>query len=787
MLKQKILPKLEKELTEEQELESCDLEEFIETVCSEIELENQTEQSKRLRKWAKNRNFYRGNQRGFWDKNQKNWVNIDLDVLSPMEQSILTVNNMFRPQVKTLCKEFSRSQSRVRASPISDSQRSILTARFSDALIRFYQSEAFPESLRQLEAKYLLLCGNSFRYTYYDSKKTGVKVQVPKMGMQMLPAYESSICSECGEEGEGETCDKCGGIMEHTSVEGMETQGIQGYEQVNSGEIHVEVVDPAEIKVWSGAQNLEESPYLRRKRLVRTEYIREIFPHYKPRKTGKLSDTGSQLSQFYDTSNEKSTEQNSKLHEYDQLWIEPTYYQRKKLKKPIKLMNGQEIPEETPFMDIFKDGMYVCRVDGDNLGFANEHKMKCWQHFPYDTSVDGFWADGLEDAVQNQQIINEYNSLGIENVLYNASPKLVINPKLINPATVTGRPKDMLLLNENARSEVKPEDSFSQISGMQLTGEVAMGVENAKRDMREQTGALLGFNGQGDPYIDTATGMSIARDSALALVATALALRSEKELGWCWQILDYVQEYWYDQKYKFLLGKYNESEANSFRDSKLREEIQLSVEAGSWMPQTNYEKVQNLGAFLTAFGVPMGFLNPQIPQPVRDYACQLYQIPFEFNELSPDIRIAQKRLTKAKEAFGSLFMIILQSTSPREIDVLSQALVVTLANIMETEPDIDEHQVFIMEYIKWLKTDEGQNAEPLMREAVKTAIADHKRFLQMQQDEQLKAMQQVSQATGNQPQNEEPTFQPEQADNPQSPFAPEKVGDVKDFSRNPNK
>jgi hypothetical protein len=275
-----------------------------------------------------------------------------------------------------------------------------------------------------------------------------------------------------------------------------------------------------------------------------------------------------------------------------------------------------------------------------------------------------------------------------------------------------------------------------------------MGIEIAKRDMREQTGALLAFNGQGDETIQTATGMSIARDSALALVSTSLALRAEKDLEWHWQVLRYVQEHWYDEKYKFLLGKYNVQEAEAFRDATLEEEVNINIESGSWLPLTNFEKLENLAAYLTAFGIPLGFLNPQVPPIVRDYAGQLYNIPFDFNETAPDIRIAQKRITRAKEAFENLTEAIVPRVSDEELALVERAVEVTIANIMGVEEDLDVHEIFISEYTKWLKSDEGQDAHPTLRKAVKQAIKDHNGFVQLSQQQQAMQMNQMNQAMG---------------------------------------
>lgn len=747
------------------EYEEINLEEWAAKVFNDIDAENSDEELNRYKKWIKNRAFYRGQQRGFWDSKKRTWVTTDLDSLSPSDASLLVVNNQFRPQVKTLSKEFSRSQTRVRASAISDSQRSVLTGRFVDALIRYYQPKLMPESLRQVEAKHLLLCGNAFRYTIFDKNQKSANVKITKTGTKNLPDYSASVCTDCGmkEEGEMEVCPSCKGQMEVTKVEGKEVHGVPvGMDTINAGDPKTEIVDPAEIKMWASASCLEGSPYLRRRRFVKGEYILEAFPFYTPKENAKLTDTAQAQRQFSDTVSPKDSANSIRgLYEYTQLWLEPSYYARKKTEKDVTFKKKTDkgyvnhtLPKGTILDKEFPDGMYICRVGKDILGYYGETKNKVWLHIPYDINIDGVWADGLEDSVMNQQIINEYTSLSVENVLYNASPKLVINPTLINPVTVTGRPKDMILMSDNARRDTNPELAFRQISGMSLTSEVATGIETAKRDMREQTGALLGFNGQGDPNITTATGMSIARDSALALVSTPLAIRAEADEKWCWQIIQIVKEHWYDQKYKFLLGKYNESEAEAFRESDLKEEIQLFIEPNSWMPQTNYEKLQNLGAYLTAFGLPLGFLNPQVPETVRNYASQLYNIPFDFDELAPDIRIAQKRLNKMKEiaeteipkaieAATVIAHIKAQHAAAGDTEgeaafhekgtlVLSGTAKI-LSDAMGVEEDIDDHPVFINEYTKYLKTDEGQNIHPIERQAIKATIADHKAFWKTQQ------------------------------------------------------
>lgn len=814
MLKEKIVHIPEGEKPEdviENELEPVELDLFVAQIFSEVETENYEDRMKRYKKWAKNRAFYRGNQRGVWDASKRAWVTVDIDTLTPSEQSMLVTNNQFRPQVKTLAKEFSRSQTRIRSNAQSDSQRAVLASRFADNLIKYYQPRLLPETQRQLRAKFLMLCGNVFHCTKFSRNKKSANVQVQVNKRAMLPAYTSSVCSECGYEPEEEVkkCPECGGIVETTNVEAKEADGV-AYETINAGDPDIEVVDPAEVEVWSGAKNLALSPYLRRRRIVKEAFIKAEMPWYKIQNEGTLSESGQMQMQFFDTANSSEDNQkNIKRYEYEELWIDLSMYVNKKLEKPVefKRKKGNKwqtitLPVGTVLKDEFPDGMYALRIGGAApVCYYNEDKDTCWKHTAYDINIDSIWGDGLEDAVMNQQIINEYTSLSVENVLYNASPKLVINPELINPVTVTNRPKDMLVLSNNARLDTDPKNAFAQVQGMQLTQEVLTGIDTMKRDMREQTGALVAFNGQGDPTLTTATAMSIARDSALALVSTPLSILAETDQELFKEVLRIVKKHWYDKKYSFLLGKYNEEEAKAFKECNIDEELNIFVESNSWMPQTNYERLQNLGAYLTAFGIPMGFLNPQIPEPVRTYASQLYNVPFDFDELAPDIRIAQKRLNIGKEVAAREIpkaMAMLQQMGPSAAEpimvneqpstkgeAILQGTRTIISDAIGIEEDIDDLQIFITEYVKYLKTDEGQNAHPVFREAVKDVISQCKAFLKVQQAEEAERLGMMSQGLSGGP----PAGQPEQnqfkPSNPaEHPFAPQKVGQVKDYSDN---
>ena len=125
---------------------------------------------------------------------------------------------------------------------------------------------------------------------------------------------------------------------------------------------------------------------------------------------------------------------------------------------------------------------------------------------------------------------------------------------------------------------------------------------------------------------------------------------------------------------------------------------------------------------------------------------------------------------------------------------MARALEVTLADIMGVEEDLDVHEIFISEYTKWLKSDEGQTANPILRNAIKQAIKDHSGFVQLSQQQQAQQMNQMNQMMGAEPpQGAGPVDMmqgmpqaqqgPEMQVPAESPFNPPEEG-VQDFSNN---
>lgn len=685
-----------------------------------INKEDSQEELVRNRKWQKNVNYYRGIQRGFWDDKKKVWVEIPLDELDPVEQSILLVDNQFRPQIKALIKELTRSRSRISVRALNDTPEAKSAARFADKLITYYQTKHLDEIFRQRQAKLNCLKGNYLRYVYPSKTAKGVKVpQITKQTKKVVGAdvYE---CKACGAMEELENvpeiktlpqgkCPKCGEEGFTTFHKGFtgELNALGKTEMIDSGDLVTELVDPSEIKLSLNADRISNSSYLRRRRPIEWKVLQSFFKSIQIPK-GKLSEVGRMQQQSKGSTgasdqNKGEREAEAPVVEFEQLWLDMSRYCDIKPARAEKI-GALEIQADIPLSEQFPYGLYLEFASNRLLRGRPEDKNKYWDLGGYDITTDTIWSDGVEDAVQNQQILNELRSLSMENILYNASGKTVYNPHLVDPETMSGSPKDAVPMSTRSTRDDDPRKAVYQMQGMSLTQEVGVAMMEAKGNMREQLGSFPSVQGMSDPNVKTATGISIIRDAAIALIGTPLAVMSYVDVSWAGKILRHVKEGWIDGKYERLLGSYSKHEIECFKRIDLDKDIEVYVEPNSWLPKADFEHISDLSNFLMALGLPLGFLNPQLPQKVREYAASIYRMPFDLNEMNPDTRLANISVERLKtyllETFGDLNKDV-------SLEDMTQAMEDFNTEIIVPDVECDNHQEYINAYMTALKTDEA--------------------------------------------------------------------------------
>jgi hypothetical protein len=750
---------------------TVDVEKWAIELFNDIDAENPEEELSRVKKWVKTRRFYRGQQRGFWSPLTKDYVTVNPDDYHPTEASLLLINNQIRPQVKTLAKEWARSQTRLHANPVTDLYSTKGAARYAEGVLELYQRKLIQEDFKQREGKLAFLCGNYFRYTFYNLDAEGGTTVIPNFEeVEVVIGKDNWYCPTCDQDGytsdyvdkniPNGLCPNCfqNGITSQAQISQAprkKVRRVAGWSNSPYGDIGCELVDPMQIKVMVGALNVNQSPYLRRKRLILDKILRYKYKHARIEAT-KISPVSHYTAELATSTGNTNagrgtadghgsittrTEKIGRMVEFDQLWLDPPMYFDLVAEKDVTLGDGTMIHKGDNLIDLCPSGMYLARCGDELLDAKPEEKRRFWTHGNYDILVDSFWGDGVEDLVQNQQLVNEIQSLLVENLIHNASPKLIFNPHLIEHELLNGRPKEMIPMSISSRRDDQPGKAVYELTGMSLTPEAINAMDKAKNDMQYQSGAFPVMAGLSAPNVSTATGMAILRDSAIALLTPALALKAQVEVEWGYQVLEHLKEHWVEDRYAGLIGKYSRYEADNFRNLNIRQDIEIVAEPGSWMPRTDLEVRQDFLTYLTAGGIPLGFANPQVPEEIRNRAAALFRLPLDLDKIQPDVRNAYMRIEQLQQIVTELQQHGIVATGENSVQ-----LVEMVASEIPVDMWIDDHDVFINTYTQWLKTDDGLFADPLTREALKYIILQHQDAIEQVQEEGMKRDAQLGMA-----------------------------------------
>lgn len=746
----------------DENLKTFDFLEWVRAMAKMIDAENHEEELRRVRKITKMMRYYRGEQRGFWSASTGEWVTINPDDFEPRDAAMLLINNQIRPMVKSLLKEWSRSRSRMKVIATDDTRQKKGAARYATARLSKLQEKIMPESFRQTEGKSAVLTGNYLRYSLYNRKGKGGVASLPKVEKFKSKSHEDYWeCPECDQEGDvsqltkgsaaygseqNVPCPECG-YKKVKVVRGKEQNlsKMSKIDRVKVGCPDTRFVDVREVKVHLRARTIEQTPYLRRSQYILCSVLREQFPwaNIKPLppkpvtryiQETELATGGAKSRSALQDIEEYGAAGLGGMTHFDQIWLRPSLYFDCKAKHDVILNGGEIIKKGEKYLDKYPNGMYVSLSGETLLDVRRELMEHYWAHGAYETLIESFWGDGLDDLIPMQELVNEMQSLFVENIIYNASPKIIYNPYLIESAMLSNNPSEMTPMSRNAKRDDKPSNAVYQMAGMSIARDVPEAKIAAVDDMRTQSGAHLAMQGSNDRTLTTATAMTIAREAGTALLGPPLALKSQVDVTWAYQILRMCQEYWVDGVDDFALGNYSVQEAKWFRECDLEEDLEITVEPGSWTPRTELEIKNDFLTFVTAGGIPLGFANPMVPLEIKQKAAELMRMPVDLDKLQPDMRNAELRIEQLQQAAKILIDagVILPSTESEEI-------VAMLVADIPVDQYIDEHAVIVDVYKAWFKKDEGKYAPVVVAEAIRLLIQRHMEAQQALADESFQA------------------------------------------------
>jgi hypothetical protein len=795
-----------------------DLTKFALTLVEQIRADGQYEKIRRLRKWVRNSKFYEGEHYGYISPYSGRWIDVDVSEVSPNEDDdddLQFTNNQFRFYVKSVVKEWTRSQTHLRVKARSDKAAKIGAAEFGNDIVTDKQRTLLTEDKKQTEAKYALLTGNYFRYSYYSTDVLGAVERIPlfeKTNVKLGPdAWYCDVCKNGGEapldalqaSGSVENtysepamaCPVCDNPSVHIQEGPAFEQEIPTgeYQEVKVGDVYTEIPNPMEINVHLHARNLSQTPYLHRERLITRAVLKQKFKNASLKGgTWEGEQSSSSMIRELETSagntgmgngSGRSTSPTTgspfELLKFDQIWIDVPVYADYVTKQEERISDGTVIPAGVALKDIFPRGLYIAIVGNEILNLRNENKLDHWSHGVFDLIPTRFFGDGLEDMVEIQRQLNEVINLRFENMMANAAPNTIFNPLKIDPEGFSGKPREMnALINANADDDIRK--FVMRLEGTGLDRENFSAEENYKKDMQTLSGAFSINSGMPDVDISTATGARIVRDAAISMIGPALAIRAKVDVEWAYQILKLAQAYWTNERYVPRAGNHTKQTGQWFKAADVEGDFEITYVPGSWMPRSEMEEREDFISFIgpNVIGLPMGFLNPMVPEAVRHFAAEKYRIPVDLDSSRVHSRIAQGRIEKLRNAAKLLIeqglldpnydfeQLLLASmpvptaaptepgtteagpaggngpssgaatedgtpTQPVEEPAPAPILdpnVISFQLLLKEVPVrvvVDEHMVFANEYRSWLATDDGMDSPTAVQKVLEAKIAEH--------------------------------------------------------------
>jgi hypothetical protein len=245
-------------------------------------------------------------------------------------------------------------------------------------------------------------------------------------------------------------------------------------------------------------------------------------------------------------------------------------------------------------------------------------------------------------------------------------------------------------------------------------------------------GAFNTASGMPSVETDTARGLAIQRDQALAMHVSRLKRKAESDVGTGKQELVLIKKHNLAQFYYPRLTDFSQLELEMFDGCNVETDLVIVERPQSWMPRSELEHRNDFLEAMTAGGLPLGIFNPAIPRQLRRLAAEVFNLPFESEFLVADERNALVRIYKLLNLAP-----ILMAVEPE----------IALAFAADTAPvryRVDDHQIAVDTIIDFLKTDRGQNLDPVSELLINDLITRHKQGMQMRLMEDMASAQMMT-------------------------------------------
>lgn len=691
---------------------------------------------------------------GRWDGEVRNGVWHDNESITG---EILPKDNDAKKQIDKLQMEMCRSRIGYIVDAVLKHQAAKReAAQFAQLRLNINQERIETEPFIQAENLSLLQKTIAFRYTFFDknadSQEQSVELQVLR---QMKGGSEVSVCRTCGLKTEPDVpCPYCGDTMQK-SISAPESEGLDiQQKKVSAGRVVTVRPDATMVQLDLNARDIPSSSFIRWRLVLRRCDWEAMYPDQRIPSSDEFSEAARKQAEAQNTPSNSGWDgtENAGGDQFEKIegelvWLDTKVYQRYRNREPETLGKDKILVPGTLLSEQFPDGVCVTRISKKVLDLVPSNKNKCWTMCVYGLREHALHGSGTTALLGPQDIINEANALILANQVYNSVGRDLARsgvieggqlPRIDQVAYITDAPPDVSDIGKWAMGKIQPSP---------LSAEVYAFREAMRGSLQDAAGtSSLSMQGAADlKVLGTATGVEASRDQAVGRMIPNRKLQAHMGREWGRQVLELERENYTAEVFLELAEKgnekgeveYTERGVRTFFQSVVRNDFSVKPIEGSWMPTSPAQEQAKASEF--------GMLTAQMKdapnaQEMLALLAPKFDIDYSINEFGAAQRAASMRL----EEYSRVSDVISQGGYPPSPEMVE----VILANCAEwarVDPLMDPHAAFLDFYEDWHLSDEGRNADPLMRMVIRAVVGLHKQGLVAQGQEKV-TMQTATQA-----------------------------------------
>lgn len=701
--------------------------EFLHSLLNQIDDEDRIEDSLRHRKWLTMLRFYQGRQAGFINMAGQ-WQDIMRQPGDP-----IYISNIFQFYVNEIIKECVRSNAVIDVKAVGDRYEMQAGAKVFSALVKEIQRQTWLKSEKQREAKFAVLCGNAFRRSFVTdnhdlTQSVPIIDYVKKTIGEGIYTCMNGECSMMGPEselGEGGTCQYCGtpGALVRSAPE-IEVPITVGHEDIPMRRIDTMVISPFAQKMDMHSRGISTSSYVRSSSLV----LLEALQHYYPWATfgnGTPNEAMAYMREMerspgnWDGSGQTSPAslaQDGSLVQQDEYWLEPERYCFYEFPEDTEMANGEIVKAGTKALELYQRGMRITRAGRVILDIRPERKNSVWDHWTWDLQPETAYGLGVEHAIEGQRDRNEFMSLMKEAMLAHTAKSAIVNQLKIKRSSLLNKPGHIAVMN-NPSPQDNPANFIHHPQPHTVGPDLVRALEEQKGDFSLLTGGTFTLSSpQSDIKTETYGGLAIIRDAAMASLGPRLELKAECDVFTCRKWCEFIsQDPWLAESYYTRISDYSEIELESFRLIKPGVDLEVKYRENSWMPRSELELRNDVIEPLTVGNLPGGLFNPMVPEHIRKLGLERFNLPLEANEAEIDERYQRIEIHD--------LLMIAQAALGQGLNE-QQAILLARKNV-PVKIIVDNHDAHVAHIIKFLRTDKGRKAHPMVQLLLMDHIQQH--------------------------------------------------------------